>query len=449
MIQIHLMKKPRLYEIVKNDGLCNLCGSEFYSANALQWHQKKCYKRSEAFAENVVRTPGTDLKKGNIHKNNCEVCDEIFVSNSKLKSIQMVQEHKETAHPVDMTQYRQKKDCEECDFGASNEKLLKKHERDCHNTWDCTKSISPPPKRKRHVNDIKPEENNDKVDHVGDMDDNNLVDEAVKQMEKMELEENDELKKRSDQMDEKIIDKRKREDMEEEERRQSKNETDHKEKAAHNENKKTNKPVEAKQNKQPKKHVIMKEGISVIEEKYWELVGENRFKVDTKSDGTCQVGAKVTALIGVQDQETKLLLAKEENKYLLEHFEIYKESFAYPHVIKIGLGGNMTVKNEDEFKMFLAKNPKAAFMWGDQMQLQITANMHQVKIHVLKISPNGKATVWTVKPDSRLSFQNRVGRKTEDIWLILKGEHYDTLVKKDHPLVTGDLEKISDTKKWR
>ena len=67
----------------------------------------------------------------------------------------------------------------------------------------------------------------------------------------------------------------------------------------------------------------------------------------------------------------------------------------------------MTAHNENEFKEFLAKNPNAAFMWGDQMQLQITANMHKVKIHVLKISHNGKATVSTVMPDSRITLQNK------------------------------------------
>ena len=49
MIQEHIMKKPKHYEVVQGDGLCDLCGSEFYSKDALQWHQKKC-----------IRTPGTE-----------------------------------------------------------------------------------------------------------------------------------------------------------------------------------------------------------------------------------------------------------------------------------------------------------------------------------------------------------------------------------------------------
>ena len=326
MIQEHIMKKPKQYEVVQGDGLCDLCGSEFYSKDALQWHQKKCNKRKEEFTNNVIRTPGTELKKEDTHINQCELCDEVFISNSKLSSIQLVREHKDVAHPVDMTQYRQKLNCDDCDFGADSGKLLKKHERDCHNTWDCSKSISPPPKRKRKPNDFEVKENKHEGDQIQNSKDIDMVNEAVKQMEHMELDEKDELKKRSDQQDKKITDKRKREEIKDEEQRQVKIDNDNKKQ--HKENKETTdshkkksegKSDEKRKNQNFKEQVKMKEGVSIIEEKYWDLVGENRFKIDVKSDGTCQAGAKVAALIGITDQETKLELAKAENKYLLDN----------------------------------------------------------------------------------------------------------------------------------
>ena len=64
-------------------------------------------------------------------------------------TIQMVTDHKRFAHPIDKTQYRLKKDCDECDFIADSERLLKKHDRDYHKNWDCSRSTSPPPKRKK------------------------------------------------------------------------------------------------------------------------------------------------------------------------------------------------------------------------------------------------------------------------------------------------------------
>ena len=247
------------------------------------------------------------------------MCDEVFISNSKLSSIQLVREHKDVAHPVDMTQYRQKLNCDDCDFGADSGKLLKKHERDCHNTWDCSKSISPPPKRKRKPNDFEVKENKDEGDQIQNSKDIDMVNGAVKQMEHMELDEKDELKKRSDQQDKKITDKRKREEIKDEEQRQVKIDNDnkkqhkeHKETIDSHKKKSEGKSDEKRKNQNFKEQVRMKEGVSIIEEKYWDLVGENGFKIDVKSDGTCQAGAKVAALIGITDQETNLSLQKQK-----------------------------------------------------------------------------------------------------------------------------------------
>ena len=112
--------------------------------------------------------------------------------------------------------------------------------------------------------------------------------------------------------------------------------------------------------------------------------------MDAKSDGTCQVDAKTAALLAIKDPEAKMQIAKQETQYLVDNFELYENSFAYPHYMKVGLGKNVCVSNKEEFKEFLEKNPDAPFMWGDQMQLQIAANMHKVRINVLKVSNNGE-----------------------------------------------------------
>ena len=53
-----------------------------------------------------------------------------------------------------------------------------------------------------------------------------------------------------------------------------------------------------------------------IEEKYWELVGDNIYYIYALSDGTCQVGAKAAALLGLNDTECKFEVAREENAYI-------------------------------------------------------------------------------------------------------------------------------------
>ena len=86
------------------------------------------------------------------------------------------------------------------------------------------------------------------------------------------------------------------------------------------------------------------------------------------------------------------------------------------------------------------------------MQLQITANMHCVQVNVLKVCLNGEGWVRAIHPDSRI-LKNPIKRnKDNDIWLMLKGEHYDTLVKEDNPIVEGEkvtewLEKVPEV--WK
>ena len=95
---------------------------------------------------------------------------------------------------------------------------MKIHERDCHDTWDCTKSISPPPNRKKRPSEIFPNQKKVEEHEIVDIVVNDLVNEAVDKLEVMELNDEIEMKKISDQMDKKIIDKRKRDDIKEEER---------------------------------------------------------------------------------------------------------------------------------------------------------------------------------------------------------------------------------------
>ena len=171
-----------------------------------------------------------------------------------------------------------------------------------------------------------------------------LVDEVKEKLKDMELQE---LKARSDKWDSKILEKRKREDLEEEDNaRRKENNKDREENinTKNNSNKRPKDSTEDTRSKHKKFDKIyenktekVNEKSNIIEPKYWDLVGEYRIKVDATSDGTCQADAKLAALIGMKDPEGKIELAKAENKYLLDNFELYKDSFAYPHMIKIGL----------------------------------------------------------------------------------------------------------------
>ena len=152
---IHLKQS---YKSITGDGLCNHCGQKFVKKKALKWHERICNNKREDFKKNIIKTHKQlstkitqPLKKS---MNSCEICDEQFTADTKLDSIQQVNEHKRKYHPVDTDQYREKKNCDDCDFESTGGSTLKKHERDCHDTWDYSKSISPPPKRKKNQEEV-------------------------------------------------------------------------------------------------------------------------------------------------------------------------------------------------------------------------------------------------------------------------------------------------------
>ena len=198
-----------VHKLVTGDGLCKLCGLKFIKEKALIWHEKMCTKRRDMFAKKVVKTPGKMMEHEKIHSNNCELCDKSFQAFSKIESIQLVNEHKINEHPTDTEKYREKKNCDDCDFEADSGILLKKHMRDFHQAWDFTRSISPPPKRQKEEN-----ENDTTANVNANPNPNNIeFEELISELEDMDL---DEEQKRSNQMDQQILEKRKRNDMEEE-----------------------------------------------------------------------------------------------------------------------------------------------------------------------------------------------------------------------------------------
>ena len=121
-------------------------------------------------------------------------------------------------------------------------------------------------------------------------------------MEEMDL---DEPQKLSDQIDKKFIEKSKRDD--EKEATLLKSIAQKKELEKVKEKKRMDEPkpdIDDKAYSVTENEVKLGKGVSMIETKYWDLVEEHIYKVDAKSDGTCRVDAKLTALLSFKDPET-------------------------------------------------------------------------------------------------------------------------------------------------
>ena len=322
-------------------------------------------------------------------------------------------------------------------------KDLKNHMRDRH--LNISSSTSAPPKKKRTsvVDDgtedmeIDTEEIILKIDEL-----------SIKEQQKTE--EKVEMKRRSDLMDEKVkaIEKRR----EEEERKyferlqvaeQVRLEKEEKENA------KLRGALAKKNNAEKKRKVALKKeeflkqrGITKLPAKFNCLVGEYNNVLNIPGDGTCQSSSKAAILF--QDSSRGPQLAIEENSYIVEHWE---EFFVFPHTLKIG-GGKTKVCNTDiEFLQFLVLNPDVSFIWADHHQLQVTCNLYNTIIQVLTIDANGEGSILNepIRPNPNMASYSLIpatkpnGEKVDvpEVWLrYTNNNHYDALLKDDHPLIT-------------
>ena len=97
-------------------------------------------------------------------------------------------------------------------------------------------------------------------------------------------------------------------------------------------------------------------------------------------------------------------------------------------------------------------SPDVSYMWADHHQLQVTANLYNTPVQVLKIDEHGNGSLVSFKPDPRMAQFSLLpatkpnGEKieVEEVWLIYtNGNHYDALISEDGQIMTlGTLDII-------
>ena len=137
-----------------------------------------------------------------------------------------------------------------------------------------------------------------------------------------------------------------------------------------------------------------------------------------------------------------------ENGYIIEHWEkFFSPFFAFPHEAKLRGGEVKIFKTENEFLEFLILNPEVSYMWADHHQLLVTANHYNTVVQVLTINENGEGSLLqeTIRPNPVLSPYSLLPQTRSDgeavdipeVWLTYTGgNHYEALLKDDHPLIT-------------
>ena len=125
--------------------------------------------------------------------------------------------------------------------------------------------------------------------------------------------------------------------------------------------------------------------------------------------------------------------------------------------MKIGGGESRIFQSEEECLQFMIINQESSFMWSGHLQLQITANCYQVNVQVLSVNSRGEGSIQKQPfvPDARLKksallpeFRKDGGKvDVPQVWLLYtNGNHFDTLTKKDDPIITRGP--IQDSPVW-
>ena len=137
--------------------------------------------------------------------------------------------------------------------------------------------------------------------------------------------------------------------------------------------------------------------------------------------------------------ETDRLKVKKKQKKKNKDF--YNRKVSFPYVRQVGVNGKVKRfehGQESEFLDYL-RTTEASYLWSDSEDLQVMANLYQMKINVISIKDDSdeNPSVNFIGPDPELSgFRLLPAGKVPDMTLLHYGQqHYNLIVSKDSDLV--------------
>lgn len=186
------------------------------------------------------------------------------------------------------------------------------------------------------------------------------------------------------------------------------------------------------------KHTSSPENIKELPHNIKHLVNEGDLELVVPSDGACAANSGAGHIF--QDPSYGPTFRMLINNHIVEKWEFYKHKISFPYTRQVGVKGhyvNFESGEEDKFLRFL-ETKAAAFLWCDSEDLQVMANIYQMKIKVITTKGHfdKTPTVNWIGPDSELDNFKLLPEGVIPMMTLIHydNSHYNLVISKDSKL---------------
>ena len=415
---------------IENKVCCDVCEEKFHTERSLNRH-KKGHHRSNIFNSNLCEKEVVDKSKFKEHEPvdqnqvsvACSICKKGFNTENILK------EHMEGDH------MQQKVMCDHCKNVFYDEIDLKNHMSVNHAELLLEKEDQ--------IEEMEIEEVFTKGNPTSALAENDQI-----KHESMEVDVGggeDEALKLSNLQDSKVLEKEKKRVKEEIKYEQQKKEKEQRkfdeEKAKlteANRDKKRKKKLSVKQAKKALKIQKYPANVTEIPKNLKHLVNDGDLQLVVEADGACAANSAAGHLFFDPNSGPKL--REDMNKHIVEHWAFYKDKVPFPYVRPVGVRGEKVSFKEGEEEKFIQflKTDKARFLWSDTEELQVIANLYQVKIKVIKTEGDdylNPVVLW-IYPAEEMKTSRLIpeGCVSDMVLINYSDRHYNLVISKDHDI---------------
>ena len=394
----------------------------------------KCTDCEKSFGNRYLKTHMVKM-----HNNTCNICNTTFESVVKLNN-HMMQTHRQniipnvknsTKPPIVLKVQKEK--------GVINTvNMVNKHMcKQCNNSFNANLELIEHNKNV-HIHDTWPDS--------GSKRDLSMVKtSSVSEPKKKKAAEEQDMIERSNNMDRKILEKRKKEELEEEVRNKELQERKRREEQKSELEKKKLKFVKEKENSKIEKvnnDTKMPSNVKELPQCVRTLYPDS-LQFCVSGDGACCLNCLAAWILLDVTQAPQL--SRDFNTHLAEYREYYLQKLVFPLTIIIAGGERKRFNKgeENDFFDMLVTSPEACFMWRGSADIIGLTNFTQMKIEIAIYNQhtNMVEEVQKYEPDQSFPWKSedinvpKPNQYTDMKMINYKNTHFDLIVKKGQPLL--------------